>query len=72
VTESLTTDLSRIAGLFVIARKTAFTYKGRPFDVKQSGRELSVRYVLEGGIQRSSNCMRVNVQLVGRVRDYRR
>jgi TolB-like protein len=64
VTESLTTDLSRIAGSFVIARDTAFTYKGKPYDVKQIGRELNVRYVLEGSVQRSGNRLRVNVQLV--------
>jgi TolB-like protein len=64
VTESLTTDLSRISGSFVIARNTAFTYKGRPFDVKQIGRELNVRYVLEGSVQRSSNRLRINVQLI--------
>jgi|RhiMethySRZTD1v2_1073278.scaffolds.fasta_scaffold97188_2 TolB-like protein/class 3 adenylate cyclase len=64
VTESLTTDLSRIAGAFVIARNTAFTYKGKPFDVKKLGRELGVRYVLEGSVQRGGNRMRVNVQLI--------
>ena len=64
VTESLTTDLSRISGSFVIARNTAFTYKGKRFDVKQIGRELNVRYVLEGSVQRSGNRLRVNVQLV--------
>jgi TolB-like protein len=64
VAESLTTDLSRIAGSFVIARNTAFTYKGKPFDVKQIGRELNVRYVLEGSVQRSGNRLRVNVQLI--------
>jgi TolB-like protein/class 3 adenylate cyclase/Tfp pilus assembly protein PilF len=64
VTESLTTDLSRISGSFVIARNTAFTYKGKPFDIKQIGRELNVRYVLEGSVQRGGNRMRVNVQLV--------
>ena len=64
VTESLTTDLSRIAGSFVIARNTAFTYKGKSFDVKQVGRELNVRYVLEGSVQRGGNRMRVNVQLI--------
>src|SRR5208337_2815455 len=51
VTESLTTDLSRIRGAVVIARNTAFTYKGKPLDVKQIGRELNVRYVLEGSVQ---------------------
>jgi TolB-like protein/Tfp pilus assembly protein PilF len=64
VTESLTTDLSRINGAFVIARNTAFTFKGRPVDVKKLGRELNVRYVLEGSIQRAGNRLRVNVQLV--------
>src|SRR5262249_37079665 len=64
VTESLTTDLSRIAGSFVIARNTAFTYKSKPFDVKQIGRELNVPYVLEGSVQRSGNRRRVNVQLI--------
>lgn len=58
VTESLTTDLSRIAGAFVIARNTAFTYKGKPFDVKTIGHELGVRYVLEGSVQRGGNRMR--------------
>ena len=64
VTESLTTDLSRIRGAFVIARNTAFTYKGKPVDVKAIGRELNVRYVLEGSVQRGGNRMRVNVQLI--------
>ncbi|WP_298260269.1 adenylate/guanylate cyclase domain-containing protein [Bradyrhizobium sp.] len=64
VTESLTTDLSRIGGSFVIARNTAFTYKGKPFDVKKIGRELNVRYVLEGSVQRGSNRLRINVQLI--------
>jgi TolB-like protein len=64
VTESLTTDLSHIAGSFVIARNTAFTYKGKPFDVKRIGHELNVRYVLEGSVQRGGNRMRVNVQLI--------
>ncbi len=64
VTESLTTDLSRISGSFVIARNTAFTYKGKSFDVKQIGRELNVRYVLEGSVQRGGNRMRINVQLI--------
>jgi TolB-like protein len=64
VTESLTTDLSRIAGALVIARNTAFTYKGKPFDVKKIGRELNVRYALEGSVQRSGSRLRVNVQLI--------
>ncbi len=64
VTESLTTDLSRINGSFVIARNTAFTFKGKAVDVKKLGRELNVRYVLEGSVQRGSNRLRVNVQLI--------
>src|SRR5208283_3728474 len=64
VTESLTTDLSRIRGSFVIGRNTAFTYKGKAADLKQIGRELNVRYVLEGSVQRSGNRMRVNVQFI--------
>ena len=64
VTESLTTDLSRINGAFVIARNTAFTFKGKAVDVKQLGRELNVRYVLEGSVQRGGNRLRVNVQLI--------
>jgi len=64
VTESLTTDLSRINGAFVIARNTAFTFKGKHVDVKKLGRELNVRYVLEGSVQRGGNQLRVNVRLV--------
>src|SRR6202035_2789126 len=64
VTESLTTDLSRIRGSFVIGRNTAFTFKGKAVDLKQIGRELNVRYVLEGSVQRGGNRMRVNVQLI--------
>jgi TolB-like protein/class 3 adenylate cyclase len=64
VTESLTTDLSRIAGSFVIARNTAFTFKGKAIDVKQIGRELNVRYVLEGSVQRGGNRLRINAQLI--------
>jgi TolB-like protein len=64
VTESLTTDLSRISGAFVIARNTAFTFKGKAIDVKKLGRELNVRYVLEGSVQRGGNRLRVNVQLI--------
>ena len=64
VTESLTTDLSRISGSFVIARNTAYTYKGRSVDVRAIGRELNVRYVMEGSVQRAAARMRVNVQLI--------
>jgi TolB-like protein/class 3 adenylate cyclase len=64
VTDSLTTDLSRIGGSFVIGCNTAFTYKGRRVDLKQIGRELNVRYILEGSLQRAGARMRVNVQLI--------
>jgi TolB-like protein len=64
ITEDLTTDLSRIGGSFVIARSTAFTYKGKPVDAKQIGRELGVRYLLEGSVRRSGQQIRVNAQLV--------
>ncbi|WP_050631074.1 adenylate/guanylate cyclase domain-containing protein [Bradyrhizobium viridifuturi] len=64
VTENLTTDLSRIAGLFVIARNSAFSYKGKAIDVQQVGRELNVRYVLGGSMQRIGKRLRVNVHLI--------
>jgi adenylate cyclase len=64
VTENLTTELSRIRGSFVIARNTAFTYKGRNVDAKAIGKELGVRYVLEGSVQRDRNRVRVNAQLI--------
>jgi TolB-like protein len=64
VTESLTTDLSRMRGAVVISRNTAFAYKGKPIDAKAMGRELNVRYILEGSVQRAGARMRVNVQLI--------
>ena len=64
ITEDLTTDLSRIEDSFVISRNTAFTYKGKATDAKQLGRELNVRYVLEGSVRRSGDQVRINVQLV--------
>jgi TolB-like protein/Flp pilus assembly protein TadD len=64
ITENLTTDLSRIRNSFVIARNTAFTYKGRNVDAKEIGKELGVRYVLEGSVQRDQNRVRVSAQLV--------
>ena len=64
ITDDLTTDLSRLAGMFVIARNTAFTYKDKPVDAKQIGHELGVRYVLEGSVRRAGNQIRVNAQLV--------
>jgi len=64
ITEDLTTDLSRIAASFVISRNTAFTYKGKSINGKEIGRELGVRYVLEGSVRRSGNRVRVNAQLI--------
>jgi adenylate cyclase len=64
ITEELTTGLSRISGTFVIARSTAFTYKGKPVDVKQVGKDLGVHYVLQGSEQRSGNQVRVHAQLI--------
>ncbi|MGA8191913.1 MAG: adenylate/guanylate cyclase domain-containing protein [Acetobacteraceae bacterium] len=65
ITEDLTTDLSRISGMFVISRNTAFTYRSKPTDTKQIGRELGVRYVLEGSVRRSSGYqLRVNAHLI--------
>jgi adenylate cyclase len=64
ITEGLTTVLSRAKGAFVIARSTAFTYKGKAVDVKQVGRELNVRYALEGSAQYSGGKVRVNAQLI--------
>jgi adenylate cyclase len=64
ITDDLTADLSRISGSFVIARNTAFTYKGKSVDVRQIGRELGVRYVLEGSVRRTGDQVRVNVQLI--------
>jgi TolB-like protein/class 3 adenylate cyclase/Tfp pilus assembly protein PilF len=64
ITDDLTTDLSRIQGSLVIARNTAFTYKGKPVDARQIGRELGVRYALEGSVQRSGKQVRINTQLI--------
>jgi len=64
ITEDVTTDLSRIQNSLVISRNTAFTYRNKPVDTKQIGRELGVRYVLEGSVRRSSNKVRVSAQLI--------
>jgi TolB-like protein len=64
ITEDLTSDLSRIADSFVIARNTAFTYKDRAVDVREIGCELGVRYVLEGSVRRMGGTVRVNAQVV--------
>jgi TolB-like protein/class 3 adenylate cyclase/Flp pilus assembly protein TadD len=64
ITDDLTTDLSRLAPMFVISRNTAFTYRNKAIDTKQIGRELGVRYVLEGSVRRLGNRVRVNAQLI--------
>jgi TolB-like protein len=69
ITEDLTTDLSRLENMLVISRNTAFTYQGKRVDTKQIGRELRVRYVLEGSVRRSGNQVRVNAQLIDSATD---
>jgi TolB-like protein len=64
ITETLTTDLSRSSGVFAISRSTAFAYKGKPMDIRLIGRELGVRYVLEGSVQCAGERLRINAQLV--------
>jgi adenylate cyclase len=64
LTDELTTSLARIRDSFVIARNTAFTYKGKPIDAKAIGKDLGVRYVLEGSVQPSGGQVRVNAQLI--------
>src|SRR5205085_4785613 len=64
VADDLTTDLSRIAGSLVVARNTAFSYKGKAVDVKQLGGELGVRYVVEGSVRRSGEPLQVNAQVI--------
>jgi adenylate cyclase len=64
ITEDITTALSKVRWFFVIARNSSFTYKGRPIDVRQVGRELGVRYVLEGSVRKSGNRVRITAQLI--------
>ena len=70
VTEDLITGLSKVSGLFVIARNSAFTYKGRPVKIRDVGRDLGVRYVLEGGVQRAGSRVRITAQLVDATTGY--
>jgi adenylate cyclase len=60
MTEDIITDLSKLSGLFVIARNSTFTYKGKAADVKNVSRELGVRYVLAGSVQKASDRLRIN------------
>jgi TolB-like protein/Flp pilus assembly protein TadD len=64
ISDDLITDLSKISGLFVIARNSTFTYKGKPVKVKQVAEELGVRYVLEGSVRRAGDQLRINAQLI--------
>ena len=64
ITDDLTTDLSHLSDSFVISRGTAFTYKGKPIDAKQIGRDLGVRYLLEGSVRRVGETITVNAQLI--------
>jgi adenylate cyclase len=64
ITEDLTTDIARIPGLLVIARNSAFTYKGRPIDIRRVGEELGVRYAVEGSARKNGDALRVTIQLV--------
>jgi adenylate cyclase len=64
ISEDLITDLSRISGLFVISRNSSFVYKGRPVSVQQVGRDLGVRYVLEGSVRKANDRVRITAQLV--------
>ncbi|HTO82577.1 MAG TPA: adenylate/guanylate cyclase domain-containing protein [Methylomirabilota bacterium] len=64
MTDDLITDLSQISGLFVIARNSTFSYKGRTIDPRQVAKELGVRYVLEGSVQRAGDALRINAQLI--------
>jgi len=69
ITEDLTTDLSRLENMFVISRNTAFAYRNKPIETKQIGRELRVRYVLEGSVRRSANQVRISAQLIDAATD---
>jgi tetratricopeptide (TPR) repeat protein len=64
MTENLITDLSQVSALFVISRNSTFSYKDKPTDIRQIARELGVRYVLEGSVQRSGDRVRINAQLI--------
>lgn len=64
MTDDLITDLSKISGLFVIARNSTFQYKGKPVDIKKVSRDLGIRYVLEGSVRRAGDKVRINAQLI--------
>jgi adenylate cyclase len=64
MTEDLITDLSKISGLFVVARNSCFAFKGQPIDIREAARRLGVRYVLEGSVRKAGSRVRINVQLI--------
>ena len=64
ITEDLTTALSQISSLFVIARNSAFTYKGKAVKVQEVGKELGVQYVLEGSVRKANDQVRITAQLI--------
>ena len=64
ITDDLTSDLARVYDLFVIGRSSAFSYKGKPIDIKRVGDELGVRYAVEGSVRKVDGTLRVNVQLL--------
>ncbi|WP_429812395.1 adenylate/guanylate cyclase domain-containing protein [Ensifer sp. B1-9] len=64
ITEDIITDLSKVSGLFVIARNSSFAYKGKSPDIRQVSRDLGVRYVLEGSVRRAANRIRINAQMI--------
>ena len=70
ITEDITTELSKISGLFVIARHSAFTYKGKSLKLSQVGRELGVRYVLEGSVRKAESRLRITAQLTDAITDH--
>src|SRR4029077_9770597 len=69
IVEDIITALSRTKSLFVIARNSSFAYKGKPFDVRQVGRELGVRYVLEGSVRKAAARLRITCQLIDTTSD---
>src|SRR5262249_11500680 len=64
IAEDLTTDLSHLDGMLVVARESAFTYRGKEVDIREVGRQLGVRYVVEGSVRRIGDAVRINAQLI--------
>ncbi len=64
ITEDIITDLSKVSGLFVIARNSSFAYKGKAPDIRKVSRELGVRYILEGSVRRATDRIRINAQMI--------